>query len=686
MQTFDDLVPKTAANFRALCRGTTAGALAEAAAGGGAAPIDVSDGAVAESASTGRLHYSGCPVHRIVRGFVVQGGDIIKGDGSGAVSAVEADGAVFVDESFAVPHSRPGVLSMANMGKDTNGCQFFITLAAAPSLDKKHVAFGRVVRGLPVLRRLEALSIDEETEAPLERVLIASASEVGDESELQVLTEQLAVDEAEGVGGPLDLGGDALLHAAEAGDLRLMRELVERGVPVDAFGTVSFPAAALGHAGPSDVHTAELETSALGVAARTADLDMLAGLLGAKADPSLEDSSGRAPLLWATLVDSHQCVSLLLAAKANPTAKGPDGKAAAHIAAARGLAGPLEAMIDMSERKKDKKATDRLLSDEAQGLTPLHAAAAANEAGCCLLMLAAKASHEARAGGELSPLHLASAQGAGAAIRVLLAARADVGLTSVRSQKTALHFAAEHGRSAAAGALLAAGAKHDAVDSHGSTPLHWAAKAGDAVTVSELLKAKASPTAASRGLSTPLHLACEASAAEAAALLVEAGASVKVSDRNGLTPLHAACGVGGLECLELLMAKGADVNVPFKIEGTEVKFGRQESHTKTALVLAAERGHASVISALLARGANVNRLAVVETEHTSACTSALWAAKRAGHTEAARLLEAAGGDDFSDLEAKPGADPNEAANWVWPTEPTELTPSGGEAESRGVVV
>ena len=68
------------------------------------------------------------------------------------MSAVGARGAVFDDESFAVPHARPGLLSMANMGPNTNGCQFFVTLAAAPSLDGKHVVFGRVVRRRAVHR------------------------------------------------------------------------------------------------------------------------------------------------------------------------------------------------------------------------------------------------------------------------------------------------------------------------------------------------------------------------------------------------------------------------------------------------------------------------------------------------------------------------------------------------------
>ena len=103
--------------------------------------------------------YRGSPLHRVVKGFCVQGGDVVAGDGSGGVSAIGDGGAPFADESFVVPHARPGLLSMANMGSPhTNGCQFFFTLAAAPECDGKHVAFGRLLSGLALLRRIEHLT------------------------------------------------------------------------------------------------------------------------------------------------------------------------------------------------------------------------------------------------------------------------------------------------------------------------------------------------------------------------------------------------------------------------------------------------------------------------------------------------------------------------------------------------
>jgi len=83
----------------------------------------------------------------------IQGGDIVRGDGTGCISIY---GSSFADENFAAKHTGPGLLSMANSGPNSNGCQFFLTCAPADWLDGKHVVFGRVLGdGLLVLRKLE---------------------------------------------------------------------------------------------------------------------------------------------------------------------------------------------------------------------------------------------------------------------------------------------------------------------------------------------------------------------------------------------------------------------------------------------------------------------------------------------------------------------------------------------------
>ena len=102
----------------------------------------------------GRGYYNGVIFHRVIPGFMIQGGDP-TGTGRGGASAW---GAAFEDEfDPAVSHDRPGVLSMANAGPGTNGSQFFITLAPTPWLDNRHTIFGEVVEGMETVRTIGAV-------------------------------------------------------------------------------------------------------------------------------------------------------------------------------------------------------------------------------------------------------------------------------------------------------------------------------------------------------------------------------------------------------------------------------------------------------------------------------------------------------------------------------------------------
>lgn len=160
-QLYHDKCPKTCDNFIALCQSP----------GKAKRPTSSASANDAQPAT-----YRGTEFHRILPGFMIQGGDFTKFDGTGGHAAPTTNGGqpTFPDENFDISHDREGVLAMANRGKNTNGSQFFITLGKTLHLDGKHVAFGHVVRGIEVIQEASRVETEGSNGKPsmLQRVVI----------------------------------------------------------------------------------------------------------------------------------------------------------------------------------------------------------------------------------------------------------------------------------------------------------------------------------------------------------------------------------------------------------------------------------------------------------------------------------------------------------------------------------
>ncbi|XP_053696293.1 peptidyl-prolyl cis-trans isomerase, rhodopsin-specific isozyme [Sabethes cyaneus] len=141
---FGEEAPKTVENFREIC-------------------INGIDG----------ISYKGSRIHRVIQKFMVQGGDIVSGDGHGSISIY---GSYFDDENLNINHTSSGFVAMANRGPNTNGCQFYITTMPAPWLNGKHTIFGKVLDGQGIVHKVEQQKTDTD-DYPIPTIIIENCGD-----------------------------------------------------------------------------------------------------------------------------------------------------------------------------------------------------------------------------------------------------------------------------------------------------------------------------------------------------------------------------------------------------------------------------------------------------------------------------------------------------------------------------